>query len=50
VPLLRRYEVVPESAIHLVWLPNATLPSRVRALIDFLVERFATTPAWETGW
>jgi len=50
VPLLRQYRVVPESTIYLVYLPNATLPSRVRALIDFLVERFAPVPAWETGW
>jgi DNA-binding transcriptional LysR family regulator len=50
VPLLRPYRVVPESAIYLVYLPNATLPSRVRALIDFLVGRFAPVPAWETGW
>jgi len=50
VPLLRPYRVVPESAIYLVYLPNATLPSRVRALIDFLLERFAPVPAWETGW
>jgi DNA-binding transcriptional LysR family regulator len=50
VPLLRQYRVVPESAIYLVYLPNATLPSRVRALIDFLVERFAPVPAWEAGW
>ena len=47
VPLLRQYRVVPESAIYLVYLPNRTLSWRVRALIDFLVERFATAPAWD---
>jgi len=50
VPLLRTYQVIPESAIYLVYLPNRTLPSRVRALIDFLVARFGTTPPWEAGW
>lgn len=50
VPLLRRFRVVPESAIYLVYLPNRTLPTRVRALIDFLVERFGPTPSWEEGW
>ena len=50
LPLLRGYRVVPESAIYLVYLPNLTLPSRVRALIDFIVERFAPVPDWETGW
>jgi DNA-binding transcriptional LysR family regulator len=50
VPLLRQYQVVPESAIYLVYLPNRTLSSRVRALIDFLADRFGPTPAWEVGW
>ncbi|HTT38989.1 MAG TPA: LysR family transcriptional regulator [Burkholderiales bacterium] len=50
VPLLRRFQVIPESAIYLVYLPNLTLSSRVRALIDFLTERFGPVPAWEAGW
>lgn len=50
VPLLGRYRVLPESAIYLVYLPNRTLSSRARALIDFLTARFARTPSWETGW
>ncbi len=50
VPLLHNFQVMPESAIYLVYLPNRTLPSRVRALIDFLVERFGSPPSWETGW
>jgi DNA-binding transcriptional LysR family regulator len=50
VPLLRQFQVVPESAIYLVYLPNRTLPARVRALIDFLAERFGPTPSWEEGW
>lgn len=50
VPLMRQFQVVPESAIYLVYLPNRTLPSRVRALIDFLVERFEPAPSWEAGW
>jgi DNA-binding transcriptional LysR family regulator len=50
VPLLRQFQVVPENAIYLVYLPNRTLSSRVRVLIDFLVERFGSTPSWEVGW
>jgi DNA-binding transcriptional LysR family regulator len=50
VPLLRQFQVVPESAIYLVYLPNRTLSSRVRALIDFLAERFGPVPPWEVGW
>lgn len=49
VQVLRQFDVVPESAIYLVYLPNRTLSSRVRALIDFLVERFGSVPSWETG-
>jgi DNA-binding transcriptional LysR family regulator len=49
VPLLRQFQVWPESAIYLVYLPNRTLSSRVRALIDFLVARFVPVPPWETG-
>ena len=47
LPLLRQYRMLPESAIYLVWLPDRTLPSRVRALIDFLGERFGPVPPWE---
>jgi len=50
VPLLRQFQVVPESAIYLVYLPNHTLSSRVRALIDFLAQRFGPVPSWEVGW
>ena len=50
VPLLRQFQIVPESAIYLVYLPNRTLSSRVRALIDFLAERFGPIPSWEGGW
>jgi DNA-binding transcriptional LysR family regulator len=47
VPLLRQFQVWPDTAIYLVYLPNRTLSSRVRALIDFLVERFGPVPSWE---
>ena len=50
VPLLRQFQVGREGGIYLVYLPNRTLTSRVRALIDFLVARFASTPSWELGW
>lgn len=50
VPMLRRFQILPESAIYLVYLPNRTISSRVRALIDFLTERFGPIPSWELGW
>jgi DNA-binding transcriptional LysR family regulator len=50
VPFLREFRIVPESAIYLVYLPNRTLSSRVRALIDFLAARFGPVAPWEVGW
>lgn len=50
VSLLRPFQVVPQSAIYLVYLPNRTLPTRVRVLIDFLVQRFSAGPPWELDW
>lgn len=50
VPLLRQFQVIPESGIYLVYFPNRTLSSRVRVLIDFLAERFGPIPSWEMGW
>jgi DNA-binding transcriptional LysR family regulator len=49
VPLLRQFQILPESSIYLVYLPNRTLPSRVRALIDFLVAWFGPEPSWEAN-
>ncbi|HEY2864585.1 MAG TPA: LysR family transcriptional regulator [Casimicrobiaceae bacterium] len=49
LPVLRQFQVLPEAGIYLVYLPNRTLPLRVRALIDFLVERFEP-PGWDKGW
>ncbi|SFM17910.1 LysR family transcriptional regulator [Variovorax sp. OV329] len=48
VQLLRDCQVLPEIGIQMVYLPNRTLPLRVRTLIDFLVQRFETAP-WEAG-
>jgi DNA-binding transcriptional LysR family regulator len=47
VSLLPDYQLVPEADIYLVHLPNLTLPLRVRALIDFLEQRFRPSPPWE---
>jgi len=50
VHLLRDYRIASNSAIYLVYLPNRTLPSRVRAVIDFMVRRFSPVPPWEGAW
>lgn len=49
VRVLRELEVASDSAIFLVYLPNRTLPSRVRVLIDFFVGRFAPVAPWEAA-
>jgi DNA-binding transcriptional LysR family regulator len=49
VPVLRQYDPGARG-LFLVYLPNRTLPSRVRVLIDFLVKRFGPTPTWDLGW
>lgn len=48
VHLLRDYQLLPDVGIYLVYLPNRTLPARVRTLIDFLVKRFETAP-WDAA-
>lgn len=49
VPLLTNFKVLPDVGIYLVYLPNRTLPQRVRALIDFLQQRFTPVPPWGDG-
>jgi DNA-binding transcriptional LysR family regulator len=50
VPPLREFQLLPDVDIYLAYLPNRTLSRRVRALIDFLVQRFEPAPPWETDW
>lgn len=37
----------PELAIHVVRPPGAYVPTKVRVLIDTLIERFGGTPVWD---
>ena len=46
VPLLTEYEW-PVSPAYAVYPPTRHLSYRVRAFIDFLVERFSGTPQWD---
>jgi DNA-binding transcriptional LysR family regulator len=46
VPILTRYEW-PHSPAFAVYPPTRHLSYRVRAFIDFLVERFTGTPPWD---
>jgi len=51
-PLLSDWEANPLSpgaAIHAVYLPNRRTSKKVRAFVDFLIERFGSPPYWETA-
>jgi DNA-binding transcriptional LysR family regulator len=36
-----------ERSVYAIYLPNRHLPSKVRAFIDYLLERFGPEPYWE---
>ena len=46
VPVLTDYEW-PKSPAYIVYPPTRHLSTRVRAFIDFMVERFAGEPEWD---
>ena len=48
--LLLRDHPLEESALHAVMPPGRATTARVRALVDFLVERFGPEPAWDPCW
>jgi DNA-binding transcriptional LysR family regulator len=39
-----------EGALHAVMPPGRAVTARVRALVDFLVDRFGPEPAWDPCW
>jgi DNA-binding transcriptional LysR family regulator len=47
--LLRDFPL-PEGGLHAVMPPGRAATARVRALVDFLVERFGPEPAWDPCW
>jgi len=46
---LGAFELQP-SGLFVVYPPGRHLAARVRALVDFLSERFRGVPAWDQGW
>lgn len=48
-PLLRDHPP-GEAALHAVMPPGRATTARVRALVDFLVERFGPEPSWDPCW
>ena len=49
VPLLTSFEDKP-LGVYVLYPPTRQLAPKVRALVDFLVERFKGEPAWDRGW
>lgn len=47
--VLRDYPLA-EGALHAVMPPGRATTARVRALVDFLVERFGPEPSWDPCW
>jgi DNA-binding transcriptional LysR family regulator len=47
VRLFPEHAVLPDIGIYLVWIPNRTIPLRVRVLIKLLEKRFKPVPPWE---
>jgi DNA-binding transcriptional LysR family regulator len=47
-PVLRDW-MPPPTGIHAVYPHGRHLSAKVRAFVDFLVERFGPQPAWETA-
>ena len=47
--ILRDYPL-EEGALHAVMPPGRATTARVRALVDFLVQRFGPEPAWDPCW
>jgi len=50
VEVILRDFPVEEGALHAVMPPGRAATARVRALVDFLVERFGPEPAWDPCW
>lgn len=48
-PLLLDYPL-EEGALHAVMPPGRATTARVRALVDFLVQRFGPEPSWDPCW
>ncbi len=48
--VLPEFQIVPQaSPLYAVYPHQRHLPPKVRAFIDFLVERFAAQPGWDGG-
>ena len=50
VEVLLRDFPAEEGALHAVMPPGRAVTARVRALVDFLVERFGPEPSWDPCW
>lgn len=48
-PVLTQFEP-PPLGLHTLYPHNRHLAAKVRALVDFLVQRYRGKPTWEEGW
>ena len=48
-PLLRAYEAQP-NGVYAIYPPGRHLAFKVRALVDYLAERFRGEPPWDLSW
>lgn len=48
-PVLMEFEPTP-LGVHTLYPHNRHLAAKVRALVDFLAERYRGKPSWEAGW
>ena len=49
-PILRDFEEMPTSGVHILYPPARHLALKVRVLVDFLAARFRADPPWDQGW
>ena len=50
VDVILRDFALEEGALHAVMPPGRSVTARVRALVDFLVDRFGPEPSWDPCW
>jgi DNA-binding transcriptional LysR family regulator len=50
VEVILRDFALEEGALHAVMPPGRAVTARVRALVDFLVQRFGPEPSWDPCW
>lgn len=50
VTILKEYRVLPERALYAVYPQRKYLSPKVRAFVDFMLERIGSVPYWDVAW